>query len=221
MGMALTLRPSLLAITSSLGLSALLGVSGLFGCSSDELEGAKAEVMETNIKLDLPAVPTFDIPGANPDGSHPVPEMRLNGKSFLDTEVRIQGVVLWIYDCATAIRTPEMTDKDLQTVLETQPERCTRPHFIIGETATTKVERGVEVVEYPRAVRKDEASALGDELVAEMEAALAALPPFKVGDSVMVTGMWQLRSPKGFHNSEGLLTYGSMVNQTTPAAPAE
>jgi hypothetical protein len=213
MDMAVTLRPSLLAITSS------LLVSGLFGCSSDELEGAKAEVMETNIKLDLPAVPTFEIPKANPDGSHPVSEMRLNGKSFLDTEVRVEGVVLWIYDCATAIRTPEMTDKDLQTVLETQPERCTRPHFIIGESPTTKVERGIEVVEYPRPVRKDEVSALGDELVAEMEAALAALPPFKVGDTVMVTGMWQLRSPKGFHNSEGLLTYGSMVNLTTPAEP--
>lgn len=215
--MAVTLRPSLLAITSSLLVSGLFGVA----CSSDELEGAKAEVMETNIKLDLPAVPTFDIPSANPDGSHPVSEMRLNGKTFLDTEVRIQGFVLWIYDCATAIRTPEMSDKDLKTILDTQPERCTRPHFIIGEAATMKIERGIEIVEYPRALRKDEVGMFGDEIEAEMAAAVAALPEFKVGDQVMVTGQWALSSPKGFHNSEGLLTYGSMVNMSAPAAPTK
>ena len=221
--MAVTLRPTLLAITSSLGVLAIstLALSSLAACESEELEGAKAEVMETNIKLDLPAVPAFEIPTANPDGSHPVNEMRLNGKSYLDTELRIKGTVLWIYNCGTAIRTPEMSDKDLKTILETQPERCTRPHFIIGESAGSKVERGIEVVEYPRPVRKDEKSALGDELVAEMEAALAALPEFKVGDEVMVTGQWSLRSPKGFHNSEGLLTYGSMVNLTVPVEPAE
>ena len=226
MAMAMTLRPSLLAITSSLLVSVLFGVPGLFGwglfgCSSDQLEGAKAEVMETNIKLDLPPVPAFDIPSANPDGSHPVSEMRLNGKTFLDTEVRVQGTVLWIYDCGSAIRTPEMSDKDLKTILETQPERCTRPHFIIGESATTKVERGIEVVEYPRALRKDEEGMFGEEIEAEMMAALAALPEFKLGDSVLVTGQWALSSPRGFHNSEGLLTYGSMVNQSAPAAPAE
>lgn len=209
--MGVTLRPTLLAITSGLLLS------GLFACSSDELEGAKAEVMETNIKLDLPAVPEFVVPQANPDGSHPVAEMRLNGKSFLNQEVRIKGTVLWIYDCATAIRTPEMSDKDLQNILATEPERCVRPNFIIGEDASSKTERGIRVVEYPRPIRKDEKSALGDELVAEMEAALAALPEFAVGDEVLVTGMWDLKSPKGFHNSEGLLTYGSMQNLSAPA----
>ena len=137
--------------------------------------------METNIKLDLPAVPEFVIPQANGDGSHPVAEMRLNGKSFLDQEVRIKGTVLWIYDCATVIRTPEMSDKDLQEVLATQPERCLRPHFIHGEDASAKTERGIQVVEYPRPLRKDEKTALGDELVAEMEAALAAFFPGQSG----------------------------------------
>jgi hypothetical protein len=196
-------------------------LSGVFACSSDELEGAKAEVVETNIKLDLPAVPQFVIPTPNPDGSHPVAEMRLKGKSYLDTEVRVEGTVLWIYDCATAIRTPEMSDKDVKKILETEPERCTRPHFIIGEAGDAKVERGIEVVEYPRPLRKDEKKALPDELIAEMEAALAALPPFKVGDDVTVTGTWALRSPKGFHNSEGLLVYKSMVNNSAPAEPTE
>jgi hypothetical protein len=192
-------------------------VSGLFACGKDELSGAKAEVMETNIQLDLPTVPDFKVPKANPDGSHPVPEMRLKGKSYLDTDVRVKGTVLWIYDCGTAIRTPEMTDKDVQKLLEEEPERCTRPHMIIGETADSKVERGVEVVEYPRPLRKDEKKNMPDELLAEMESALAALPPFKVGDEVMISGTWALRSPKGFHNSEGLLVYKSMENLSAPA----
>lgn len=198
-----------LAITSSLLLS------GLFACSSEELKGAEAEVVDTNIKLDLPAVPAFTIPTANPDGSHPVPEMRLNGNSFLDTEIQIQGTILWIYECATAIRTPEMTEDDLKTVLETEPERCTRPHFIIGE-AGAKVERGIQVVEYPRPIRKDEKTAMPKEMIAEMEASLAALPAFKVGDDVTVTGTWALLSPKGFQDSRGLLAYKSMTNASVP-----
>ncbi len=217
--MAVTLHPTLLAITSSLLLSGL--VPGLSACSSDELSGAKAEVMDTSVKLDLPAVPDFVIPKVNADGSHPAPELRLNGKSFLDTQITAKGVVLWVYDCATAIRSPEMTDKDLKTILETEPERCTRPQFIIGETAATKLERGIQVVEYPRAIRKDEETALPDEMIAEMKLALEALPAFKVGDEVAITGQWTLKSPRGFYNSDGLLVYGSMQNLSTPAAPVE
>jgi hypothetical protein len=202
------------------GLFALSCV-GLSACGSEGLEGAKAEVAQTSIKLDLPAVPAFEIPKANPDGSHPVTEMRLNGKTYLDSEVRIQGTVLWVYDCGTAIRTPEMTDKELKNILDTQPERCTRPHFIIGESATTKIERGVEIVEYPRALRKDEEGMFGEEIEAQMAIDLAALPVFNVGDAVLVTGNWALSSPKGFHNSEGLLTFRSMVNQSAPAVPTE
>ena len=226
--MAATLRPTLLAIASSLLLSGPvavgLGVTGLGlattlgACSNDDLSGAKAEVMETSIKLDLPPVPDFVVPKPNPDGSHPIAELRLNGKSFLDTEISATGTVLWIYDCATAIRSPEMTDKDLKTILETEPERCTRPHFIIGEDASSNMERGIQVVEYPRPVRKDEKTALPDEMVAELEAAFAALPEFKVGDEVRVSGQW---TPKGFHNSDGLMVYGGMENLTTPAPPEE
>jgi hypothetical protein len=205
------------------GLFALscLGLTGLSACGSEGLEGAKAEVAQTSIKLDLPAVPAFDIPKANPDGSHPVTEMRLNGKAYLDSEVRIKGTVLWIYSCGDSIQTPEMTPKELKKILETEPERCTRPHFIIGEKGETKMERGIEVVEYPRALRKDEEGMFGEEIEAQMALDLAALPAFNVGDDVVVTGNWALSSPKGFHNSEGLLTYRSMVNESVPAAPAE
>ena len=174
-----------------------------------------AETVDTHIKIDLPAVPDLAVPVANADGSHPTREMQLNGKAYLGKEVRITGTVLWIYDCSQAIRTPEMSDRDIKALLETQPERCTRPHFTLGEARASPIDGGVQVVEYPRHLRKDEKMAFSDEIVTEIENAVAAMPAFKVGDAVMVTGTWSLSSPRGFHNSEGLLIYASMVNLTT------
>lgn len=215
MDMSGTFRLSLLAITSTTLLS------GLFACSSEELQGPEAEVSETTIKLDMPPVPEFVVPTANADGSHPVPELRLQGKSLLDTEIRLKGKVVWIYDCGTTIRTTDMSDADLAVMLHDHPEKCNPRHFIVAESGESPVERGVQVVEYPRPLREDELRNLEPEDIALKEAALAALPVFKVGDEVMVTGKWQLRSPKGFQNSDGLLTYGSMENLTAPAPPPE
>ena len=186
------------------------------GCKKDQLEGAKAEVQETSIKLDLPAVPDFAMPQPNPDGTHPVSEMRLKGNKFLDTEVKVKGYVVWIYDCATAIRTPEMTDKQLATLLENEPERCSRPHFTIADKPDTPPDRGVWVVDVPRPLRKDD-KLLGKEIVAQMEAEWKALPPFKIGDEVVVTGKWTLVSMKGFRHSDGLVEYKAMQNNSAPA----
>ncbi len=213
--MSATLRLSLLAITSSTLLS------GLFACSSEELQGIAAEVVETSITLDLPPVPEFVVPKPNADGSHPVPELRLQGKSFLDTEIKLKGRIVWIYDCGAAIRTKDMSDADLVVMLHDHPEKCNPHHFIVAESAESPVERGVQVVEYPRPLREDELRNLEPEVIALKEAALAALPAFKVVDEVLVTGKWQLRSPKGFQNSDGLMTYMSMENLSAPAAPPE
>jgi hypothetical protein len=213
--MRATFRLGILVSTSSILLS------GLFGCNSDELEGAKAEVVDNKIQLDLPAVPDFKMPKPNPDGSHPVAEMRLKGNAYLDTEVKVKGVVLWIYDCATAVRTPEMSEDDVKKLLETQPDRCTRPHFVMGDTRESKTERGIMVVEYPRPLRKDEKKALDKEIIKEREAALALLPAFKVGDEVMVTGKWALKSPLGFQSSDGLLVYQTMENLSAPTDAEE
>src|SRR5690349_10201763 len=132
-------------IAVSLPSLGLILVGAGAGCKKDQLEGAKAEVQETSIKLDLPAVPDFAMPQPNPDGTHPVSEMRLKGNKFLDTEVKVKGYVVWIYDCATAIRTPEMTDKQLATLLENEPERCSRPHFTVADKPDTPPDRGIWV----------------------------------------------------------------------------
>ena len=115
-----------------IGIAMGLALALFSGCTKDKLEGAKAEVEETSIKLDLPPVPEFAMPAANPDGTHSVAEMRLKGNKFLDTEVTVKGHVVWIYDCATALRTPEMTDKELARILEDEPERCSRARLTAG-----------------------------------------------------------------------------------------
>ena len=92
-----------------IGVAACLAIATVAGCKKDQLEGAKAEVQKTSIKLDLPAVPDFVMPQPNADGTHSVAEMRLRGNKFLDTEVKVKGYVVWIYDCATANRTPGTT----------------------------------------------------------------------------------------------------------------
>ena len=93
------------------------------------------EVGREKIKPDLPAVPAFDIPPVNPDGSHSVKEMRVKGRKLLDQEVQVKGYVTWIYDCATAIRTPEMSDEDVKKIITEDPTRCSRPKFTIGDSA--------------------------------------------------------------------------------------
>jgi hypothetical protein len=195
------------------GIAFSLALVSAAACEKDQLQGAKAEVQKTSIKLDLPAVPDFVMPQPNPDGTHSVAEMRLRGNKFLDTEVKVKGYVVWIYDCATSIRTPEMSDKDVAQLLENQPEKCIPPHFYLGDRPDTPPDRGIWVVDVPRPPRKDDKN-LPKEIQAEMEGRWKALPAFKLGDEVVATGKWAQESERGFRNSDGLLVY---KNDCTPA----
>lgn len=186
----------------------MLGAMGLMACEEGGLSGAKSEVKETTIKLDLPPVPQFDMPSAHPDGTHSVREMRLKGRKLFQTELKIKGFVTWIYDCAEEMREPGMTDKQLQKMLEEAPDKCNRPHFFLGDTADTPSEKSIWVVEVPRELRKDERRTLTREELRN----LPAVPKFSLGEEVIVTGTWDQTSPKGFFNSDGLLTYKSMEN---------
>jgi hypothetical protein len=185
------------------------------GCQKDQLQGAKAEVQKTSIKLDLPQVPEFAAPQANPDGTHSVAEMRLRGNKFLDTEVKVKGFVVWIYDCATAIRTADMTDKDVARKLEEEPEKCMPPHFYVGDRPDTPPGRAVWVVDVPRPPRKDDKNRPPEEKAA-IEARWKALPAFKLADELVVTGNWKLESERRFRNSDGLLV---IKNDCTPGTP--
>lgn len=199
----------------------LLLLSGVFACEDAELQGAQAEVKETSIKLDLPAVPEFEVPKPNPDGTHSIKEMRLRGNRYLGTEVRVKGYVIWIYDCESAIRTAEMTKEEVKKILTESPERCYRPNIYLGDSPDTPADQGIWLVEVPRPAREDEVKTLDDVTLQEMQAAWEGLPKFAEKDQVIASGMWELSSPRGFKNSDGLLVYKTMENLTNPAPTPE
>ena len=186
-------------------LPALLG-----GCKGDQLKGAQAEVKQHTIKVTMPPVPSFEVPKPNPDGSHTVKELRVQGHRYLKQDVTLKGYVVWAYDCATAIRQPDEAPEAVAKRIEENPTLCRRPAFYVGDAPDTPVERAVWVVEVPRPYTKLEKERLPKE---EIEA-WPAVPPYKVGDEVVVTGQWNTSSPHGESNTEGLLIYTSLKNVT-------
>lgn len=182
------------------------------GCKKDQFKGAEAEVGREKIKPDLPAVPSFELPPVNADGSHAVKELRVKGRKFLDQEVVVKGYVVWIYDCATAIRTPEMTDEELKKILVEDPMRCSRPKFRIADSADAGEDRSIKVVEVPRYPTELERKILKDEI--KDPTIWRPVPPLKIGDEVIVTGDWKQRAPHGDSDMDGLLVYKTLQNVT-------
>ncbi len=196
----------------SFAAAALAVALGGAGCEKDQFKGAEAEVGREKIKPDLPAVPSFELPGVNADGSHTVKELRVKGRKFLDQEIVVKGYVTWIYDCATAIRTPEMTDEELKKILDEDPMRCSRPKFRIGDAPDAGEDRSIKVVEVPRYPTEKERKILKDEL--KDFTIWRPVPPLKVGDEVLVTGDWKQRAPHGDSDMDGLLVYKKLSNVT-------
>jgi hypothetical protein len=182
------------------------------GCGNAGAGGGPApEVSESQVKLDLPAVPAFEEPMTYPDGTHSVMEMRRRGKKFLEQNVKVKAYVVWVYDCATTLG-PQ--------VVKDTPEKCDRPHFRLGDSADAREDQTIEVVDVPRPPRDDERKFLPKEEIAAQDAVFNAIPQFSVGSQVVVEGKWATRSPKGFVNSDGLLVFAGMALLGEPTAPA-
>jgi hypothetical protein len=192
------------------GVLALAAASFLAACEKDQLKGPQAEVKPHNEKLDMPSVPSFDLPAAAADGTHSVKELRVKGKKFLDQEVTIKGYVTWAYDCPTAIRTEGMTDADVMKKIEDDPQVCERAKFYIGDAPDTPPDRSLWVVDVPRPPNKKEIKNLPKEDIQNWP----AVPPYKVGDEMIVTGDFRLSSPHSERNSEGLIVYKKLKNVT-------
>lgn len=227
--------------------TAVLGTLVLVvGCEKDKLKGPEAEVRKTDVKLNLPAVPAFNLPPTPSDGSHTVKELRVKGKKLLESEITVKGVITWAYDCPTAVRQPGMSDKDLQKMIDEDPTKCERPKFYVGDAADTPAEKSMWVVDVPRPYNKLELKRLPqgdlrnpppDRCDPKGDPKKSVCPPYKVGDQVEVTGLWKLSSPHSERNSDGLLVFKRMKNvtqtwespeivprpdaQTAPAAPAK
>jgi len=192
------------------------------GCGKDQIQGPAAEVKKTDVKLDLPAVPAFDLPPAPADGGHSVKELRVKGKKLFDTDITVHGFITWAYDCATAVRKPDETDKDLKKRLDDDPTLCERPKFYIGDGKDTPAEKSLWIVDVPRPYNK-----LEEERMKKPERNLPdrcepnekdpkknICPPYAVGDEVSITGTFKMSSPHSERNSDGLLVYKKMKNVT-------
>lgn len=199
----------------------LFGVVLVTGaCDSNKLSGPEAEVTKSNVKMSLPAIPAFDLPPANPDGSHSVKELRVKGKKLLETDVVVKGYVTWAYDCSVALREPGMDEAAVQKIIDEDPTRCERPKFYVGDAPDTPAEKSLWVVDVPRPYNKLEMQRLKAKErnmpdrcePNEKDPKKQICPPYKVGDQVEVTGKFALASPHSERNSAGLVVYKKMKN---------
>jgi hypothetical protein len=206
-------------ISSAWLVAALIGGAA---CDKDKLKGPEAEVKKSDIKVDLPAVPDFALPPAPGDGSHTVKELRVKGKKLLDTDITVHGFITWAYDCATAVRKPEETDKDVQKRIDDDPTLCERPKFYIGDAKDTPPEKSLWVVDVPRPYNKLEMERmkkpernLPDRCEpGEKDPKKNICGPYAVGDEVNITGSFKTSSPHSERNSDGLMVYKKMKNVT-------
>ena len=120
-------------------------------CDKDKLKGPDAEVSKTDVKLDLPAVPAFDLPagacrwlalgqGAAGQGQEAA-RYRGHGPRLRDLGVRLQDG-------------DSQAGRDRQGRADSASTRIRRcasaPKFYIGDTAETPAEKSLWVVDVPR-----------------------------------------------------------------------
>jgi hypothetical protein len=218
---------------------ALASLAGGAACGSSSGNAPKAEVVETQIKLDLPAPPEFPMPQPLADGSHSVAEMRLRSPKFLDQAVKVTGYVITNYNmnacahevgaklvkeneslCAGKGEFSECSFKVGQKAVTETPNLCNRPHFYLADTPSASLDKAILVSDVPRGIREDEKK---DQFLVD-EFKKKGPPPdldplMATQTQVAVTGKWQQKSPLGFTNSDGLLVFES-ITPDKPLAPA-
>jgi hypothetical protein len=210
----------------------LLGAFGALAlaCNPGGENSPKAEVTETQVKLDLPAPPEFKVPQPLADGSQTPTTMRLRWPKFLEQPVKVTGYVVSVYDakkcahelgakqvkenpslCAGKGEVTDCTFKVGQKTIEQEPELCQRPHFYLADAPGASIEKAVLVVDVPRPVRADEK----EDFALVQEAKLNPPPDTEKfltdQTKVTVSGTWSQKSPKGFTRSDGLLVYQTMA----------
>ena len=141
----------------------------------------------------------------------------MHGAKLLDSTVDVRGVIVWVYDCATAVRMPGETDKQIAKRLGDDPTLCERPKFYLGDTRDTPIEKAVWVVDVPRPYNKLELERItpaNRTMADRCEPKSPTCPVYKVGDTVVVRGDFKISSPHSESNSDGLVVYAQMTNVT-------
>lgn len=194
-------------------LSGLLGLSVcavFMACGGGELKGPEAEVKPHDKKLNLPAIPSFEVPKPNADGSHSVRELRVKGRGFMDTEITVSGTIVWMTDCRQDLKEQGVAPEEIERLLKEDLSKCRRTRFQIADSADVPIEKSLWVVSVPREPIALEKKRLPK---AQLDTWLPVVP-YKVGDQVVVTGRFGTMAASGERNTEGLLVYKSMKNVT-------
>jgi len=209
---AVILSLAALVVRSTLGLAAPPAAKLV----PDDLPGPQLEVPSHPAKVDLPAVPAFELPATEP-GFHSPRELRVHGQPVLGSEIKVKGYVTWSYDCAAALAAgnPKATRAQILVSIDTNPALCEAPKFYLGDAKDTARDSSIWVVDVPRAPNKLERQRLPKDQIN----AWPAVPKITVGDHVVATGTWALQSPRGEHHSNGLLIYKA-VERTPPTPPS-
>jgi tetratricopeptide (TPR) repeat protein len=181
----------------------------------DTLPVPPVPVVASTTEIELPAVPSFELPLPEP-GVHDVRALRVRGRALLGTELVVTGYVVWIYDCLTALAKPGMTFAEVQERIDDNPGLCERPKFALGASPTTSPEAALWIVDVPRPPNKREKIALTEVQLR----ARPRVPVIAIADFVAVTGTFALASPHGERNSDGLLVYRGLTHATPRARPA-
>ena len=174
------------------------------------------------LKVDLPPSPNFNIqnaPEKYPSGEMSIYGLRKHMSQYLDKDVQVKAYLLQIYECPAeqrkcnddlAVKSKKEKKKELQALKnkkETaaapakggEPAKmqggcrpCDQPHFYMGDTATTKLDHGLLIADYPI---KDWNTGKPKPLVA------------KAGEQYIVTGTFAINSIGGFAASDGLIIH--------------
>jgi tetratricopeptide (TPR) repeat protein len=165
----------------------------------------------------LPAIPSFELPASEP-GFTSVRELRVAGTKRLDTDVKVRGYVIWIYDCLTDVAKRGESRAKTQKRIDSDPTICERKKLYLGDSKDASRDKALWVVDVPRPPNKLERERLPK---AELKA-WPKVPTLKVGQYVTVTGKFALRSPHSEANSDGLVVFAAIepAKPALPMAPA-
>jgi hypothetical protein len=174
------------------------------------------------IKVDLPPPPNFNIqnaPEKYPSGELSIYGLRKKMSTYLDKDVQVRAYLLQIYECPPELRkcndelaakAKKEKKKEMKALKGGAPSKagapspeaqaqlkggcrpCDQPHFFMGDTPTTKIDRALLVADYPI---KDWNTGKPKPLVA------------KAGEQYVVTGMFAINSIGGFAASDGLIIH--------------
>jgi tetratricopeptide (TPR) repeat protein len=184
---------------------------------TDDLPGPPLETIKNPARVEVPAIPTFDLPVTEPGFRSPR-ELRVRGRSALGAEVKVKGYVTWVYDCVAQLAAvnPEASRAQILMSIDTEPSLCERPNFYLGDSKDTSQEASIWIVDVPRAPTKSERQRLSrDEIKA-----WPVVPKIARGDFVTVTGTWAQHSPHNEHSLDGLLIFKSLAPAPPGTGPA-